>query len=435
MKKKIIVAGAGHGGLICAAKLAKAGYEVHLLERAPLASLGHDWEDRFTFDILENALGQKIPDDAWRYRGDCKFVSPSHRTDVLIRYDDATRQKVMWRKPLIKMLIQHAIDCGVVMHEGVTVTGPILLGDRVAGINTDQGEFDADMVIDALGVFSPLRTALPDSAGIEREVSRGDVFYAYRAYFDLKYDPRVEYPFEVYLYHECEQGLSWFLTNPDNCDVLIGRIDPLTDAKVTEQLDIFARNHPWLGDRILHGGHYGVIPVRRPLGLFVYNGYAAVGDSAFMTTPMNGMGIDLSLQAGLLLADTIMAIETPTFDAKELWTYNREYHRRFGGETARNEGLKNALLSLPAAGVDFLFDNRIVQAADLKGAGRDTRLGTLLGKLIRGLRRPDYFFAILKGISKGSKLQKIYCNVPAEFDMAKIENWQNQLSACSIKIE
>ena len=43
---------------------------------------------------------------------------------------------------------------------------------------------------------------------------------------------------------------------------------------------------------MLHGGQFRVIPVRRPLTLLVGDGYAAVGDSAFMTTPMNGMGIE-----------------------------------------------------------------------------------------------------------------------------------------------
>lgn len=433
---KIIVAGAGHGGLIAAARLAKAGVEVEILERKQKEELGYDWEDRFTFDVLLDATENTVlPDGSWRYRGDCEFVSPSKRTEVKIKYNDETRQKVMWRKPLIEMLVAYAEKNGVVFRFGTEIIAPIIKAERVVGIKTSEGERYCDLVIDAAGVSSALRTNLPDSFGIEKEVRRGDVFYAYRAYFDLKYNEKREFPFEVYLYHEREQGLSWFLTNDEDADILIGRIDPLTDKKVAEQLSLFRKNHPWCGENVLHGGNYGIIPVRRPLAVMVADGYAAVGDSAFMTTPMNGMGIDLSLNAGLILAKTVIEDETKEYKKETLWNYNRDFHKLFGGDTAKNEGLKNALLSLPPEGVDFLFDNAVIQSADLAGAGRNTNLKALLGKFIRGMKNPKYFFAIIKGLIKGAKASKTYKRAPEKFDRKKIELWQNKIKSYSIKID
>lgn len=433
--KKIIVAGAGHGGLIAAAKLAKAGFDVEVFEQKQKAELGHDWEDRFTFDVLLNATeSTTLPDGSWRYRGDCEFVSPSKRTEVKIKYNEKTRQKVMWRKPLIEMLVSYAEKCGVKFSFGKKIISPIIDGERVTGIKTSDGEEYADLIIDAAGAYSALRTALPKNFGIEKEVKRGDVFFAYRAYFDLKNKEDREFPFEVYLYHEREQGLSWFLTNDDNADVLIGRIDPLTDVKVAEQLALFRKNHPWCGEKILHGGNYGVIPVRRPLTLMVADGYAAVGDSAFMTTPMNGMGIDLSINAGLLLAKAVIEDETHEYKKESLWNYNRDYHKLFGGETAKNEGLKNALLSLPPDGVDFLFDNAVIQSADLAGAGRNTNIKALLGKFVRGMKKPKYFFAIIGGLIKGAKASKTYKRAPEKFDEKKISAWQKKIESCTVLI-
>ena len=435
MSKRIIIAGAGHGGLIAAAKLAKAGYIVDLYEQNLIADLGHDWEDRFTFETVLNATRQtSMPEGTWRYRGDCKFVSPSHRTEVLIKYNENTRQKVMWRKSLVQILVDYAKQCGVNFHENVRIEFPIFENNRVVGIKTDKGDFTADLIVDALGVFSPLRTNLPESFNIERNVKRGDVFYAYRAYFDVCEDVKPEYPFEVYLYHECEQGLSWFLTNDDCCDVLIGRIDPVDDNKVEEQLKIFKRNHPQLGSKILHGGCFGIIPVRRPLTVMVANGYAAVGDSAFMTTPMNGMGIDLSIQAGELLAYTVINSKTQNFAVDDLWEYNREFHRLYGGDTAKNEGLKNALLSLPAEGVDFLFDNAVIQSSDLAGAGRNTNLKALLGKFVRGMKNPPYFFAIIKGLIKGAKAAKTYKRAPKVYNRKDVAAWQSKVESYTVKI-
>lgn len=49
MSKKIVVAGAGHGGVIAAAKLAKEGFDVTVYEKKKRENIGHDWEDRFDF--------------------------------------------------------------------------------------------------------------------------------------------------------------------------------------------------------------------------------------------------------------------------------------------------------------------------------------------------------------------------------------------------
>lgn len=436
--KNIIVAGAGHGGLVAAAKLAEKGNSVTVIEKKKRGDLGHDWEDRFTFSFLEK-LGiiceKDLPDDIWHFRGDCAFVSPAKRKRVIINYNDENRQRIMWRKPLINMLVEYAERSGAKIEFEIEILSPIVERDTVIGINTDKGEMKADLVIDAAGVFSPIRTKLPESFGIEKMPKHGDLFYAYRAYFerDKSFDVP-EVPFEVYMYHEGEQGLSWFNTNEDNCDVLIGRIDKIDDAKVNEQLSIFRKDHPWLKEKILHGGNYGVIPVRRPLTLMVADGYAAVGDSAFMTTPMNGMGIDLSMLAGSLLAVTVNALSDLPCTAENLWSYNRDFHLLYGGETAKNEGLKNAILSLPSVGVDFLFENDVIQSSDLAGAGRNTKLSSLLGKFKRGMRAPEYFFALIKGLIKGGKASGIYKKAPKEYSAQAVAEWSREISALDIRL-
>lgn len=432
--KNILIGGCGHGGLVAGALLARKGFNVTVVEQNDKNDIGHDWEDRFEFSNLTDILNCKLEDlpaDSWRFRGDCAFVSPAKKKKVIIEYTDENRQKIMWRKSLINLLVDYAEKCGVNFVWNTKIVKPVIENNYVKGFSTDKGDYSADMVIDSCGAFSPLRTQLPDSFSIERKPKNGDLFYAWRAYFDKSYDENPRAPFEVYMYHEGEKGLSWLCTNKNNVDVLIGRIYKLDNDKVNEQVDIFRKDHPWLGYKILNGGNYGIIPVRRPLTRMVGNGYAAIGDSAFMTMPMNGMGIDLSLNAGRILASVISECNED-YSVNKLWKYNYLYHRNFGGPSSKNEGLKNAILSMPSEGVDFLFESEVIQSSDLAGAGRNVNFKSLLGKFVRGMKKPKYFFALLKGLVRGSKASKLYTNAPENFDTEKIIIWNNKIEKLDI---
>lgn len=435
--KQVIAAGAGHGALTAAVYLAKAGYDVTVYEKNRREDMGHDWEDRFTFSLLEEITGRALsetPDDTWRFRGDCAFVSPAKRKKVVVHYEQDKRQKIMKRKALVSMLLNAAEEAGAKLVFGTEVLGPITEGDKVTGIKTDKGDFTADFVIDGCGVFSPVRKGLPDSFGIEKEPKRGDLFYAKRAYFERDLSaPLPAVPFEVYMYHEGEQGLSWICTNADSVDILIGRIDPFGEEKWDEKVDTFRKEHPWFGSKIVSGGQYGIIPVRRPLTLMIANGYAATGDAAFTTLPMNGMGIDLSLNAGRLLAETVIK-SGGDFSKEALWIYNRDFHALYGGTAAKNEGLKNAILSLPSEGVDFLFESGVIAASDLAGAGTNMTFGVLMGKLVNGMKNPPYFFKLIKGLINGAGASKLYKNAPVNYDIQKIKEWSEKISAKDIRI-
>ena len=145
MSIKIIVAGGGHGGLIAAAKLAKAGYNVTVYEKLSRADVGHDWEDRFDFQTVLSAVeASEMPEGSWRYRGNTEFVSPSKRTEIKIEFSGDSRQKVMWRKQLAAMLLDYAESCGVKLLFERAVLGPIIEGGRIVGIKTDGGEVFGD---------------------------------------------------------------------------------------------------------------------------------------------------------------------------------------------------------------------------------------------------------------------------------------------------
>ncbi|MBR1747425.1 MAG: NAD(P)/FAD-dependent oxidoreductase [Clostridia bacterium] len=433
---KIIVAGAGHGGLVAGALLSKNGHDVTVIEKSDdVKDLGYEWEDRFDFDLLAETIGvstDDFPTGAWQYRGDSVFVSPSKNTFVKIKFSDENRQKIMWRKPLIAMLVDFAEKSGVKFVFGKTIVAPLLAGPRVVGVETEEEKFFCDLVVDAAGVFSPVRTNLPEELLIERSPKRGDLFYVYRAYFDKKEDVRPEEPFEVYLYHEKEQGLSWLYTDEKTVDILIGRIDPIDDKKVAFETERFRKSHPWTGENIVCGGKYGYIPVRRPLPLMIADGYAAVGDAAFTTTPMNGMGIDLAIRGGRLLAETVNAHGDAS--VRTLWEYNKAFLIQYAGDAGKNAGLKSALLAMPPEGVDFLFDEGVIQSSDLAGGGKNTDFAALMKKFVHGMKKPKYFFAVLKGLINGAKATKLYKKPPKAYDLILLHRWQRRIADLDIRI-
>ena len=148
---------------------------------------------------------------------------------------------------------------------------------------------------------------------------------------------------------------------------------------------------------------------------------------------MNGMGIDLSLNAGKLLADTVIR-NVSDFSAGALWSYNRDFHILYGGKTAKNEGLKNALLNLPGEGVDFLFKSEVIQASDLAGAGDNTDVGVLLKKFIRGMKKPQYFLKIIGGLIKGGMLAKALQSAPESYDKSDVLKWQEKTLSQTVKV-
>lgn len=431
---KIIIAGAGHGGLVAGALLAKAGHQVELYEKNSKENLGHDWEDRFDVKLLYDFVNKEVPWEDLRKRSDSTFYSPDQKTPVVVKFEDTSRPRMMWRKDILAELFDYYYECGGKTFFGKEIISAIVEDNTIKGVFLSDGPVYSDLVIDSLGALSAVRLNLPEQLGIETSFNYGEIFYAFRAYYRREISAIDKLaPFETFISHLGEQGISWYDGEGSCADVLIGRINPLLDEDIEYALDSFLKSDISLTKNILHGGQRGIIPVRRPLPLFVSNGYAAVGDSAYMTTPMNGMGIELCLYAGQILADTI--IRNKDVSISSLWDYNRQYLIDKGGMQASVEILKNTLLNLLPEEVDFLFRERIITSSELSGAGADTRLKVLIGKLFRGFKRPNTFIKVLKAVALGKKAQKYYSCFPVySKDGSNFKKWKEGLSKFIVKV-
>jgi flavin-dependent dehydrogenase len=361
MNKKILVAGAGHGGLATAVNLARNGFAVMVIEAQREEDLGHDWTDCFEPSSFRLA-GLAQPHRTWcTYRTEPTFFATKERTGLAVSMPTGQSQIKMERKTLLAHLIAEARAVGVNFRFSCKINGPVILGERVAGIATQQGNFYGDLVIDAAGMHSPVRRNLPESFGIQREVKEGEKLFVYRAIFNKERNaeqtdrvPAEKY--RVFLFPGNDAGISWLIEEEDGFDFLFAQFTPFPPDAPSRELERLRAIEPALGHMVARGGVTTEIPVGHTLSRMVASGYAAVGDSAFMTMPLIGSGISNTLRAGKLLADAILADKTGHYTQHTLWKYQTAYFKQLGRDLAEFSCVKDFIQTVTREEVDFLYE-------------------------------------------------------------------------------
>lgn len=375
---RIIVAGAGHGGLAAAAQLAKKGFEVTVYERGEQGKLGYDWTDIFAPGAFA-AAGIPMPDeDKYEFKENMTFFSPDKKHPLKQDVAPDKLEIKMERRDIYEHLINYALGCGVKIVYGCSIEAPEMAGNRVVGIKTSLGSFYADLVIDAAGLNSPLRKKLPPMCGIMNDVKRFEKFYVYRAFYNRLPTDEKQDKYKVYFFPDGKLGIGWVATEGEFTDVLIGKFDELNDDGINEALTSLHEHNPQLGSDLLRGGQRVQIPVRQPLSVFVCDGYAAIGDSAFMTVPVIGSGIANCLKASKMLADTIAADKARAFSAETLWGYQVKYYKALGSGFAALAVVKLLLTKLTPGQLDYIFDKSILTAQDLTIDADSTSLASMI---------------------------------------------------------
>jgi len=89
------------------------------------------------------------------------------------------------------------------------------------------------------------------------------------------------------------------------------------------------------------------VPVRRHNDCLVANGYALVGDAAWMPRPIDAGGIGPCIYASVILGKAIAAsLEAKDSSEVGLWSYNVEYMRFYGFQMSSFEILRSYLQTL-----------------------------------------------------------------------------------------
>ena len=433
MKEKIIVAGAGHGGIVAAYYLAKEGYDVTVYEMGSEGKLGHDQGDSIHLDGFEKS-GIPIPKEWYVKRTPIAFCVPGTDLEPLVQADSSDAYNIeIDRNALYEHLIAPAVEAGVKFVYDCEVIAPIVLASRVVGIRTSLGDFYGGLVIDACGLYSPLRDQLPDSFGIQKGLGRYDVLSAYRAYYNKvegEEDPALRYQVSLIPGELC--GLSWLVTNEDSVDILIGAFDGISQEAIDKRLEIYRSENPHLGTKLLRGGKVIDIPVRNPLSLLVADGYAAIGDSAYMTVPVKGSGIGYSMRAGKMLADCVINDKDGLLNRETLWQYQVAFHKEIGTQAAILSIAKNAFPMLTVDVIDYAFREKVLSSEDMELFGNEQGLMKMLvslkiseltgkaKKVVSNLEIRHLLAVIAKNVTKYLTIDRRF---PEKYDSEAIAKW------------
>ena len=337
---EVVVVGAGPAGSLAAARLARLGRSVVLLEAAAFP------RDKVCGDVLLPEVDESlarvgtslaaIAPDALELEG-CRYVSASGRR-IEGEFRDAGGRVHPWRilarKSLDARLAAHAASCGAELRERHRLVGldwDARSGTRRLRIATPRGleTLETRVVIGADGAAS--RVALgsglrPPPAGRTRA---RDLYVGMRAYADW---PAGDRRVTVITDRELMPGCCWIVPQPDGrANIGVGMVEADRRARgvrLRRRLEELLRRHADAGSVrdvegwLLPGGHGG----RRT----VADGVMLVGDAAGFVDPFTGHGIHNAMASALdaaALADAAIAAGDATA-AGPIGGFERLWRRR-----------------------------------------------------------------------------------------------------------
>ena len=374
-KFDVIIAGGGPAGASAAIHLARGGVRVLLIEQKkfPRAKLCGEFispECQTHFEKL-GVAGAMISSGPALLDETVFYSSKGHHVAVPSKWFGGGRPAFgLSRAVMDDVLLRCAQDNGVVVHEGASITEPVMDGERVAGVRVkiDGGHHDyrAPITIDATGRARILSRKIHHAKGNNKRPS----LVAFKAH--LKETRVAAGACEIYFYPGGYGGLSTIEASTSNLCFIIAaesvkrcNSDPnvvlrecvMKNRRAAHTLETAEVCSEWLSASWERFGRQRPSPAP---------GLLAIGDSAAFIDPFTGSGMLMAFESGELVAQTILRRQN---DSSLEADYTAAYRQAFDSRLRICGLLRRAAfrprlaeLGIAICGASERFRNRLVRA-------------------------------------------------------------------------
>ncbi len=429
---KIIIVGANQGALVLGEFLGSQGYDVTLYEKNKKENVAYPWHDNMAPATFKR-IGLPVPPEsiAAKKDKDWTFIPPDKKTSFMMEVPDDKRDVKVQRRPFNAWLYERTKELAKIEYE-TEVKCVITENGKVCGIElADGSEIRADLVVDCGGANSSVRRALPRELGIETELDPHCTFQVRRTFFNRNNSaPVPKQSHSLFMRHLGEAGISWCADYPDEglVDVLIGRVDELSDETYKRALNDVRKEFPIVGTQAVFGGELVTIPVRHAASLMVADGYVILGDSAYMTIPMMGSGMAGSMLGAKILSEVLDGKDD--FSKANLYRYQVQFMKEIGGKNSGIDVLKNWMIDIDSDKLSFLMNKGIIGKKEFSsaGSGNGVKLGfgDIMQKIVAGFWQMPLLFNVIGAVSKMKKQMAIGAAIPEEWNEAEFKAWQEE---------
>ena len=363
------------------------------------------------------------------------------------------------RQKLPEIQNERAKKRGIEFDFEINLTGLLYDDSQVIGVegidNKTKQPFKktAKVVIDATGITSMLRNGIKNTTKIEKKIDRRDIESTgrYIMYFEKAQEDLTEFDPDYCIIHLDQDiapgGYGWvFPKGKNKVNIGLGVEKSLLDQRnarmektdtVSSLIDQYvARNRAMKNPKLSEDeidknnatGNFQV-SVRRQNDCLVANGYAIVGDAAWMPKPLDAGGIGPALVAGTIIGKSVVeAIESGDVTEKGLWKYNKEFINEYGYKTAGLEVFRRLIQTLTndqiSYGMKHFLGDLDVEAIS-KGEHPDFSMVGKIGMMIRGVLNKKLAEGLRYTTQQNKWLTQHYYNFPGSPD--GFEEWKNKL--------
>jgi geranylgeranyl reductase family protein len=351
-----IVVGAGPGGSVAAAVLARQGIHTLLLDRDHFPrekACGDAVQSEGLALLRDIGLDAPFPEDFFAVDR-AALIGPSGQRALFTMYPTADEPcRIVTRYTFDHLLYQFAIACGAEARQA-SVTAPIVQQGRVVGVRVKAGKADvtyrARLVIGADGATSVIARGLGVPARAERD--RG---VSLRGYVETEVD--LEPIIELAFLRDLQPGYAWlFPISKRKANIGIGmRADVYRklDLPLKHYLDRYlALPHirAVIGEQPVTGTKSWQLPLCTVRQQRVFDGALLAGDAGGWVDPLLGAGIAPAMFTGKFAAEVgAAALRAGDTSAARLAAYDHRCREHFGGDMQLKAAVQRLLTWLPQA--------------------------------------------------------------------------------------